>query len=672
MNGIDKPATITGYQKLYGSGYFAHAPNASSFDQDGLPSAIIRYCRGGQYSGIIDVGAGNGLLGCLMREAGFKCLDVDVTCRSDDNFVHCDFSSHDAGAISRINRWSLEECDSGALVTSFDMAEHVDPEHISNFVYNLSEITKSDALISVSTRPSSRANIYHSTILPIDSWKYFFSLVGLEAEEASDMQDLRSNRQFRSDTQELLAVSSWQKRNPFEDHESHQHYLRLRRTRPLGPSREDVRNNINKVLGISHRFIKRAGVPARLPRLFYLVSFIQDWSFLRSFLDVWPSAKVFVIIRRDSLVPAYADLIEAYLTRVDVDFASVTSLRAATSALARWDGRKGDLFLTATEGMPTLLHSLASRVTLEARRRKMTTATFQHGAIVYHQTCHAAQFFIAMDAPSCTAFERSSGAAGACTALNLGAPKRIDATLARSDVNPIPFRLRSLAQHYRQRILVATNLHWLAHDQEGAASIAKWLVTAAKRYPGVFFMVRPHPDDWRFFETSLLLSLPNVLTLDEITLLCLDWPLSGILATVDGVVSTHSTMVGDALAADKPTAIIPSGISDQRLLDEERRWNLAGATSLSAEQCQRGELPEQWLAEGVIAGHAPERGDYGEFLSNLVALIEEEDSPEALSAAMEEVNSAFLESSSDLCLDSHPHSYRQAMSAALERFVTSP
>jgi len=149
--------------------------------------------------------------------------------RQDENFVRCDFSRNDSEAIARIKALCAARGYARHLLTSFDMAEHVDAEHIGDFIYNVHEIVVDHAIISVSTRPSSRSNIFHSTILPIDTWKYLFSLVGLEATAFGPLQDHRSDQQFRSSSQELLAVASWQKRNIFHDDPSHQHYLHLRR-----------------------------------------------------------------------------------------------------------------------------------------------------------------------------------------------------------------------------------------------------------------------------------------------------------------------------------------------------------------------------------------------------------------------------------------------------------
>ena len=670
VNDTPRYATVTDYASLYSAGYFAHDAGASSFAQQVVPDLIARFCAAQSIDAVLDVGSGNGLFGSILRGQGLPCIDIDVMHRQDENFVRCDLSRNDSEAIARIKALCAERGYAKHLLTSFDMAEHVDAEHIGDFIYNVHELVLDDAIISVSTRPSSRANTFHSTILPIDTWKYLFSLVGLEATSFGPLQDHRSDQQFRSSSQELLAVASWQKRNIFHDDPSHQHYLHLRRMTDTVAPRTDVRNRVDAVLDIAVRTTKRRHVGGRpLPRLTYLVSFVQDWSFLRHFLDLWPAAQVQVILRRDFIAAGYADVIEAYLNRTGVAVRSIETVEQGSEALAKWRCGPRELFLTATEGLPTVLHGMASLITLDARGRGMTTATIQHGDLVPERTVHAAQFFLAMDQESVADFQRSTPSPAMCTPVALGAPKHLDSAIAPSDPDAIAFRLRSSAKHYRHRLLVGTNLHWLAH-QGDQASVADWLTRASEAHPDILFLLRPHPDDWRSIDTAFVANNPNVLMLDDMTLLCIDWPLSRILRAVDGVISTHSTLVLDSLAAGTPTAILPTGITDQRLVDVQRRWRAMGAIDLAAEDLANGLLPQGWTrARTDLDLHAGER--YDDFVSGLLALIDQPDDPAAYAAAREAVRDSFLISCRDLSLDSHPHANRQAVSAALDAFASA-
>lgn len=663
-----KYSTVTDYAALYGTGYFAHQPEASSFDQQSLPRIIAEFCRENQIAGLVDIGAGNGLFGRIIRENGIDCIDVDVTERDDAHFIKCDFSRDDAAALATIKQRCSAQFGKSVLVTSFDMAEHVDLEHIADFIYNFSEIVEHEAIISISTRPSSRANLYHATILPIDTWKYMFGLVGLEASSFEPLQARRSGQQFRSDSQELFAVSVWQKRNLFHDHESHQHYLKLTRSAPLGVSRQDVKSRLSDVLDLGYRTAKRALVSSdELPYLTYLVSFVQDWPFVRSLLEIWPSARVRVLLRRDFLVNSYAEMIESYLRRVGVMCHNVTTVADAARILEQCGAGQGELFVTATEGLETVIHGLASLTTLEARQRGMTTLTLQHGELISKHTAHGAQFFGAMNSNAAADLARSAAAPETVTPIVLGALKRLDSVILTADPDAIAFRLGSYAKHYARRILVGTNLHWLAHQSESGQTF-DWLTAAADRYPDYLFLVRPHPDDWVALGATDLAARSNVIILDETTLMCVDWPLSRVIAAVDLVISTHSTLVGDALAAGKPTLILPTAIVDPALLVAEAQWLAQGAVCLTPQDIAEGSIPEIMHVDRMpIAPRATEIET--NLFATMLALVGLPDDAARIADASAAVQAAFLADCRNLSLDSHPHSSRQKVSASLSAFA---
>ena len=40
-------------------------------------------------------------------------------------------------------------------------------------------------------------------------------------------------------------------------------------------------------------------------------------------------------------------------------------------------------------------------------------------------------------------------------------------------------------------------------------------------------------------------------------LFCIDWPVARLLRAVDGVITTYSTLMIDAVAAEKPVVVLP-------------------------------------------------------------------------------------------------------------------
>jgi 2-polyprenyl-3-methyl-5-hydroxy-6-metoxy-1,4-benzoquinol methylase len=181
MSGPERYATVTNYNALYGTGYFAHDADSASFNKDVVPRVVADICKSLGINAVADVGAGNGMFGKILKSQGVNCVDIDVNNRNDDNFIYFDISGKNQDKVVEVAEICSGKFPCGYIVTSFDMAEHVDLEHLPDFLYNFAEIIQDHAVISISTRPSSRANIYHSSILPIDTWKYMFSLVGLQA-----------------------------------------------------------------------------------------------------------------------------------------------------------------------------------------------------------------------------------------------------------------------------------------------------------------------------------------------------------------------------------------------------------------------------------------------------------------------------------------------------------
>lgn len=658
----------TNYDRLYAEGYFAHDPGSSSFDQSAVPDILINHCRASGLRGVIDLGAGNSLLGNALRAQGIRCIDVDIAMRTGVDYLRCDLSQAGGEEIERIRSHAISRLGSDFLVTCFDMAEHIDIEHLGNFICNLNEIITDQAIISISTRPSSRANIFHCSILPIDTWKYMFSLVGLHAEYFDPLQAHRSGQIFRSANQELFAVSYWQKRNPFGDHPSHQHYLHLVRTSDSPAPRRDVTERISSVLDIKYRHHKRhVARQFNMPQMVFLVSFIQDWAFLRSLLDIWPRENVRVLIRQDFIANRYTELMAAYLDRLDIEYAVTETANEAAKMLRWWEMGKGSLLLTATEGLPTALHLMASLTVLQARRLGMTTATLQHGFQISPKNVPGAQFFLGSDESACNLF-RLSLASDTCEPLALGDMKNLDARLVEADPDAIAFRLGGEAKHYRARILVGTNLHWMAHG-ESAEGVAKWLKTVAQNNPDVLFLLRPHPDDWRILQTPEWAQRSNMRIIDEPVLLCIDWPLSRILASVDGVISTHSTLIADSLAAGRPTAILSTGISDPFLVETEATWIVQGAVAISLDGRDCGSLPVGWPS-AVLQPAVALTDLYDTFIRRLLGILAKDDDPAKIERAETSVYEQLQDEYRNLSFDSHPHANRQAVNDALDRLLT--
>ena len=666
MNEIGSTANNT----LYGRAYFAHPPDSFSFDQVVLPEILAEFCVSAGMPGVVDIGAGNGMLGQILRKKSLRCLDVDINDRSDADFLSENLTSSDPKLPVRLRAAAGAYCDGPFLVSCLDMAEHVDIEHLADFIYNLASVIERFGIISISTRPSSRANLFHASILPIDTWKYMFDAVGLKVTPVTALQKHRSEQQFRSDSQELLAVSHWQKRNIFQDDPSHQHYFMLEKHGEIAVERESFRKRLDDVLDIGYRRAKRTLVAGLdLPVLVYHVLFVQDWPFLRSMLDLWPAGRVRVLIRPDLIVPGYRELIESFLRRLDVPFATSETIAAAEQALYEWQVPRGSLFVTATEGLPTFVHGLGSLVSVAARRRGLTTVCLQHGHDLPGSLVMGSQFFGAVDLRSVAQCESALAGEQACRPLALGSLKHLDTAIQASDPDALPFRLGGRARHFRKRLLIGTNLHWTVHCDE-AGAIFSWLRAALLRYPDILFVLRPHPDDYATFSIAADLPSTNLAVVDEAALLCIDWPVSRLLQSVDAVLSTPSTLIEDALVARRPTAILSGRLDNAQLAALEADWRARGALSVGKAELAAGEIPMALLAPSDDA--RPDRA--GEtinmrFYHDLCALAGAPDRDALVERAEHLVERSFLANCRHLNLDSHPNSNRQRVVSELRRFV---
>jgi hypothetical protein len=95
----------------------------------------------------------------------------------------------------------------------------------------------------------------------------------------------------------------------FEDHGSHQHYLRLVRCSALPHDAYVLSNAVRDLTDTTYRTLKRETVAnVDLPVLNYHVNFIQDWSFVRSLMGVakWPSPRDTAPRHHCRALPSYA------------------------------------------------------------------------------------------------------------------------------------------------------------------------------------------------------------------------------------------------------------------------------------------------------------------------------------------------------------------------------
>jgi hypothetical protein len=668
-----RPACVTNYDSLYARGYYAHQAGAASFDVARLPPIIAAAAarHGGR---VIDIGGGNGGLAACLAGSGIATMTLDAAAREGPGYIRLDLSRHDPALIETIRRIIAAELGPTWLATCLDVAEHIDPEHLGDFLLNISVLVESEAIISISTRPSSAGNRFHASILPIETWIRLLEDAGFAVSRDEACEALRSPRMFAGADEALVAVAHWQRLDPFrERHAAHQHYLRIARSAAASPDPEALRRSVRQTIDIVYREEKRASVgTAELPMLVYSVNFIQDWSFARSLADVWPAERFRVILRKDIIAEPYLHVLKGFLARTGLAHAVISSVTQGMEGLRAWGALKDMLVVTATEGLVSMTHLLGSSLLLDARRHGARTLCLQHGMTSSRAFAPAAAVFGAWDEGSEAAMRPLVGPSASFRVTCTGSPKFLDALLPTAG-RTLESRFGAFVAEFERSVLIGLNLHWDVHTHSADETYA-WIERLCARNPSTLFLLRPHPDDATLFERPELMKRHNLVPVDELTLLSLDWSVARLLRAVDGVITTFSTLVIDAVAAERPVVMLPSRAAlTQCAANLPVSLPLAGGMSaiptLSAEDWAEGSLPLV-LSEGRCpafdrAWFAPSRASL-----RRIAAVADRDTPGRLDLAERGVANALVAASRRLDLDSNPHRDRTRLSAALSAFLT--
>ncbi|NKC50230.1 class I SAM-dependent methyltransferase [Ochrobactrum cytisi] len=177
---------------------------------------------------LLDIGGGNGKLSQIWRNGGGKAASLDYY---DNPEAFCKSSIYLEMKAVKHPKFLLSFRDhlkKSWISTCLDVAEHIDNEHLADFMLNLKSITGKALVISISTRPSSQANSFHSTVIPIETRKKIFQTSGFEIYSDNYFDELVRDVHFVGTGAEIISVSHWHKVNPFRDTKNHQHYLIVR------------------------------------------------------------------------------------------------------------------------------------------------------------------------------------------------------------------------------------------------------------------------------------------------------------------------------------------------------------------------------------------------------------------------------------------------------------
>lgn len=543
-----REACITDYAAVYARDYYAHREGASSFQKEEFGKKLLEEVGELQEDiGFLDIGGGNGTLADILKDLGHNCFTIDAQDRDGMNYHRVNLSVFDPAISAKITGIVTDRFRNGYVATCFDVAEHIDIEHLPDFLLNLNAFTQRDLFISISTRPSSLGNRFHSTILPSSTWKRLLEFAGFKVSISNTLQKGLSKKRWSVADENLWAVSHWQKCNPFREDAAHQVYFHCQKLQKTEDA-PSLSSSVRQILDSDYRIQKRTDFETNKYLLFH-ISFWQDWAFLRSIMDVWPKDQMHVIIRSSFLFGPLGYIVRNYLTRVNVPFSEYRTVQQGISTIREVVADRKGILLNCTEGPPSPWHLASARVGVEARLAGLATVCLQHGLAIGQRALPSAETFWLWGSEFEQGYALADNAASKVEVS--GSPKLLDASFAQSD-GAFANRIGDWTSEYARVILISTGLHWNAL-QASEESVEEWIAGLCGAHPDYLFVLKPHPMDASVH--SWATDRSNVMVLDDVLLSCMDWPVSRLLKSVDLVVTYPSTILLDAMAAGTPVAV---------------------------------------------------------------------------------------------------------------------
>lgn len=559
-------ACTADYEKLYTPSYFGKIAGATSFAPDPFTKEIVAFCSAKGLRFVVDIGSGSAALAAILRNYGIQVITCDFD-PADADGIHFDLSGRQDSAADVLDLVRERTAGEPWLVTCLDVLEHVDIEHVFAAVRNLRVVCGTYLISSISTRPSSADNRYHATILPKPTWLAILRTAGFTVEAESIFASARSGRRDFPDTDNLKLVVHWAKCDPFRDidfGEPDYVLLSAGSTAALLPD-EEVRARVEAMLDISHRGAKRAQFGnAPIPRIGLNIHHTQEFVLLRPLLDVLPRSSVVALIRTPVLEPSALSLMRGFFARCGVQ--TITYERCTEIP---WRELSLEFLITGGESNVSAEHIMSRQVVEASKLHGVHTMQMQHGIWIEQFSQRLVEFgsqTILSWSGGYEAFFRESevSLAGKLVRAQLprwqafkrvGGAKFVDARLS-SPQDLVRWRLGIDTTRYRAVALLGTNLLWHRHGGTAVSTRAR-LASLIRSVPDIFFVVKLHPAE-RVPDVPELVQ-PNALLLDDILLGVMDVHVSRLVAAVDVVISSLSTLLLDAAVAGTPCVQYETG-----------------------------------------------------------------------------------------------------------------
>ena len=190
------------------------------------------------------------------------------------------------------------------------------------------------------------------------------------------------------------------------------------------------------------------------------------------------------------------------------------------------------------------------------------------------------------------------------------------------------------------------------------------------------FLLRPHPDDSSIYQNYELLKRANLVLVDDIFLTSIDWPISRMVRAVDGVITTHSTLLLDAMAAETPVVRIPVNnnvLKDQKFVDTSLPIeSIEDLAVIGDEDWHKGRIPDKLFAKDQVRQNRSWFSPSLNFFLNLRSVLNQSDSKQDAEKAKRFSETNFYNIAQLLNFSDNPHHNIAAVDSALKLYLNEP
>lgn len=544
-------ASKTNYAKLYSAEYFGKSDGAASYNGSDFEHVFLEFCKAHAIKALVDVGTGSGKLKQTAIAAGMTVFSCDFDPVEKEAF-HFDLSSGDLSHAAVLHARIDGLIGSSEYVTTcLDVMEHIDIEDVSNALFNLREVTKDFAIVSISTRPSSRGNKYHSTILPISTWQHLFELSGFGIVDARFCSEGRRVMPLESQDPNLKIITHWAQADIFRDRlNGEPTYFLVRKNRDALDT-QAVSARMERVLDIAYRRQKRLNFDAaQLEAIAFNICHFQDFFNIRPILDVVPREQCSILLRQGMLMADEEQLVIGFFERCGVPLLLYRSVEEID-----WRLVNARTLISAAESSAAINHILSAQLVEAANLHGINTILLQHGIWIEPMQDRQVSFasntiltwgaeherFFADGRHTVAGVQTRYGAADRQRVRPAGSPKFHD-SLLEPNSEILRWRLGIDGAGFNEGVLVGTNLKWHAH-RGAMPDILNGIERMITSNPDKLFIIKPHPSE-RHSDYSHI-KTHNTLILDDVLMGCIDMSISRLLGGISTVVTSLSTLLLD-------------------------------------------------------------------------------------------------------------------------------